>query len=290
MYLSTLLIDVGQNPDRPRPGRLWLRNLYRVHQRLCMAFPSKDRATADPAFLKPYNPAHFPEDRVLADKKPGEVEPDTLQHIHARRDQSSGFLFRVDPQPGGNVVIVVLSALEPDWDYAFGLKKDALDANGRPVGNAGYLLAAPPQKPRALQLKIEPGEQFRFRLLAHPTKRPPMSKEQWQEKKAAGEHIKRPRLQLTWKPDEDPAQVFKGWLEERGTNAGFKLRQVDVSQLGYVYFNKGGIGAEGRRLRSVRYEGVLEVTDPPRFLAALTSGIGPAKAFGFGLLSIASAG
>ena len=40
MYLSCLLIDVGDNPDRPRPGRLWLRNLYHVHQRLCMAFPS----------------------------------------------------------------------------------------------------------------------------------------------------------------------------------------------------------------------------------------------------------
>ncbi len=40
MYLSSLLIDVGDNPDRPRPGRLWLRNLYHVHQRLCMAFPS----------------------------------------------------------------------------------------------------------------------------------------------------------------------------------------------------------------------------------------------------------
>ena len=50
MYLSCLLIDVGDDPDRPRPGRTWLRNIYHVHQRLCMAFPSRERMEADPPF------------------------------------------------------------------------------------------------------------------------------------------------------------------------------------------------------------------------------------------------
>ena len=40
VYLSRLMIDIGNDPTRERPGRLWLRNLYHVHQRLCMAFPS----------------------------------------------------------------------------------------------------------------------------------------------------------------------------------------------------------------------------------------------------------
>jgi CRISPR system Cascade subunit CasE len=39
----------------------------------------------------------------------------------------------------------------------------------------------------------------------------------------------------------------------------------------------------------VRYEGILQVTDCARFLAALAAGIGPAKGFGFGLLSVAKA-
>ncbi|MGA2501803.1 MAG: type I-E CRISPR-associated protein Cas6/Cse3/CasE [Tepidisphaeraceae bacterium] len=258
MYLSTLLIDVGQNPDRPRPGRLWLRNLYRVHQRLCMAFPSNKRKDEDAQMLQPFKPEDF-----------------GAGHVHVKRSDSAGFLFRVDPQPGGNVVIVVLSALEPDWGYAF--------------NNAGHLLAAPLQKPRALELKIGPGAQFRFRLLANPVKRSPRTKAHWLKDKAAGEKIKRPRLQLTWAADENPAEVFKGWLEERGENAGFVLRQVDVSRIGYVYVNKGG-EEKGQRLRSVRYEGVLEVTDADKFRVALASGIGPAKAFGFGLLSITPAG
>ena len=59
MYLSCLLINVGDNPDHPRPGRLWLRNLYHVHQRLCMAFPSASRKADDPDFLRPFKPEDF---------------------------------------------------------------------------------------------------------------------------------------------------------------------------------------------------------------------------------------
>jgi len=287
MYLSTLLIDVGSNPDRPRPGRLWLRNLYRVHQRLCMAFPSprltdRDSVDYDPAFLKPYDPAHFPEDRYQADKKPknkpgGEVEPDVLSHVHAKRDHNAGFLFRVDPQPGGSAVILVLSAVEPDWDYAF--------------HNARYLLAGPPAKPRPLELSIEPGTRLRFRLLANPTKRPPLTKEQRLQKQADGEvkSLKRPRVQLTWQADTDPAKVFADWLCARAEKAGFRIdpKDLTISNIGYVYVHKGGREDAAQRLRSARYEGILEVTDADKFAQTLAAGLGPAKAFGFGLLSLA---
>lgn len=110
MFLSTLLIETGVNPDRPRPGRLWLRNLYRVHQRLCMAFPSVEQKDSDIEFLKPFDPAGF-------------------NHVHGPRTAEQAFLFRIDPQARSNPTILVQSALKPDWDYAF--------------SNAGYLLAAP---------------------------------------------------------------------------------------------------------------------------------------------------
>jgi len=48
--------------------------------------------------------------------------------------------------------------------------------------------------------------------------------------------------------------------------------------------NKNG---KGQRLRSVLYNGLLEVTDPDLFHRALIRGIGSGKAFGFGLLSVA---
>jgi len=278
MFLSTLLINTGTNPDQPRPGRLWLRNVYRVHQRLCMAFPSKarEKKDVDPDFLKSYDPADFPENRFQADKKPAEVGREVLAHVHAKRNADAGFLFRIDPQPGGRAVIVVLSAIEPDWNYAF--------------HNACHLLSAAPQKPRLLQVAIESGKCFHFRLLANPTMRAPLTKQQWLEKKAAKEHIKRKRFQLKWETGDDPEKVFAGWLDKRAAKAGFKLHEVKVGHIGYAYIHKGHDTDKGQRLRSVQYDGILEVTDPAAFRQTLACGIGPAKAFGFGLLSIAPAG
>jgi CRISPR system Cascade subunit CasE len=40
-------------------------------------------------------------------------------------------------------------------------------------------------------------------------------------------------------------------------------------------------------LAGARFDGLLQVVDPTLFRAALATGIGPAKAYGFGLLSIA---
>jgi CRISPR-associated protein Cas6/Cse3/CasE subtype I-E len=133
MYLSQLLIDVGDNPDRVRPGRLWIRNPYRIHQRLCMAFPSKNRKLKDEDFLLPF------------------VEDDFFkQPVHTGRTEDTGFLFRVDT---ARRVILVQSAFKPDWEYAF--------------QNAEHLLAAPVQmKPYDPQLREN---QFcRFRLFANP--------------------------------------------------------------------------------------------------------------------------
>jgi hypothetical protein len=142
VYLSHLLIDVGDNPDRPRPGRLWLRNLYHVHQRLCMAFASASRRSEDEHFLMPFDPKDF-----------GMSEP---RQVKVPRGAETGFLFRIDPQAGGRAVILIQSAVKPDWDYAF--------------HNAGFLLAAPPEvKPFHLTCSV--GETLRFRLLANPTRR-----------------------------------------------------------------------------------------------------------------------
>src|SRR5208283_3243119 len=91
MYLSRLRVEVGPDPAREYPGQLWLRNLYHVHQRLCMAFPSGDR-------------------------RPEGTDGD---QVHVRRGPDAGFLFRIDPGPNGKPVILVQSALPPDWESAF---------------------------------------------------------------------------------------------------------------------------------------------------------------------------
>jgi len=250
MYLSCLLIDVGTNPDRPRPGRLWLRNLYRVHQRLCMAFPFPETKTDDPAFLKPYNPSGF-------------------TALQAPRDTDNNFLFRIDPQPGGRVVILVLSAPKPDWDYAF--------------QNALYLLAASAQELPPMKLSWQTDTQLRFRLTANPVYRA-TAKSVGPDGKPVDQKWVGKRVPVA--PNED---AMRKWLEGKGPNCGFRLQSVSLVQPGYVYINKTRDRDKGQRLRSVRYEGQLEVTDTDSFRKTLVSGIGPGKAFGFGLLSIAPA-
>jgi len=246
MYLSSLLIDVGANPDRPRPGRLWLRNLYHVHQRLCMAFPTASRKSDDEDFLRPFKPEDFGNNQV-----------------HVRREAGAGFLFRIDPQPGGRVVILVQSAVEPDWDYAF--------------HNAGYLLAAPPEL-KPFDPHFTKGQRLRFRLVANPTRR--LSKH---SRQADGQPV-----QDKWigKRVPVPAEQLLDWLTRQSERAGFSIdKGLTTIQPGYIYVKKPG--GEGQRLRSVRYDGVLDVVDPARFQEALACGVGPAKAFGFGLLSVA---
>lgn len=263
MYLSHLLIDLGSNPDRPRPGRLWLRNLYHVHQRLCMAFPSDPRKERDPGFFAPYAPEDFPEQRHLADKNKTEVDPDVLKHVHRPRGEEAGLLFRVDPYSGGRAVILTQSAIEPDWDYAF--------------HNAGYLLAAPPEL-RSFQPHFAEGQRLPFRLLANPTRR--LSRHSLG---ADGQPIDANDVGKRV-PVRDDHLV--DWLVRRAESWAVIDEDCTTVQPGYVYFNKERNG-QGQRLRSVRYDGILTVTNPDKLQIAIAQGIGSAKGFGFGLLSVA---
>jgi CRISPR system Cascade subunit CasE len=236
VYHSCLLIDTGLNPDRPRPGRRWLHNVYRVHQRVCMAFPSQVRLALDGAFLHPFQPDDF-----------------ASGHVHAPRRADGGFLFRVDPLPLGRAMLLVQSSTRPDWDYAF--------------HNARHLLAADPLE-REYEPALEVGQKYRFRLCANAVRRVAPT-----EPGRDG-----PRVPV-------PSDRLVAWLERRAK--GFALAEQPINTRTYAYFNKSGERGKGVRLHSVLYDGLLTVTDAAAMREAIISGIGPAKAFGFGLLSIA---
>ena len=243
MYLSTLLIDAGDNPDRPRPGRVWLRNRYRIHQRLCMGFPSPIRRRGDATFQQPFRPADFGEG-----------------HVHVARQEETGFLFRVDPVPGGRAVILVQSAVAPDWDYAF--------------HNAGFLPAGPAQV-REFAPAFVAGQELRFRLEVNPTKKVD-TKSGSDGKRRNGRRV------------PVAVEAFPEWLDARAADGGFAVEHdATTVQPGFAYFSKTR-KAGGTRLRSARFDGLIRVLDPERFEASLVGGIGPAKGFGFGLLSVSS--
>jgi CRISPR system Cascade subunit CasE len=126
MYLSQLLVNMGSDPAKPRPGLAWIKQTYRVHQRIWMAFPDDSRRAEDPFFL-----GQWAND---ATAKP--------------RRSTGGFLFRIEPDHPTR--ILVQSLLKPDWDYAF--------------QNAPYLLAEPP-KVRQFEPEVSVGGRYRFRLV-----------------------------------------------------------------------------------------------------------------------------
>ena len=271
MWRSCLLVNVGDNPDRPRPGRTWLRNLYHVHQRLCMAFPSDCQQECDPLFLKPFNPQGFD----------GQVHG-------VERSAETGFLFRIDPQPGGRVVIVVHSALRPKWHYAF--------------QNADYLLRefllAPPQAEQFDPFHPK-GHQLRFRIriaLSDKKKNSTDGRDLRKFKEGALDRYGRPKSQskrvaLSWDENQDPQNVIQEWFAKKGEKCGFKVEPdtFRALQIGWGNGFKPAANSEDGHLkfRSALLEGTLTVTDPEKFRAALESGIGSGKAFGFGLLSVA---
>lgn len=275
MFLSQLLIDTGGNPENPRPGRKWLENRYRIHQRLCMAFPARERVKRDPEFLEPYAPADFPEDRYGADQTKEIAGPAVLAHVHRPREPQAGFLFRVEPGPAGAVAVWVLSATEPSWDYAF--------------QNAPGLLAKPPLPARPVDLRYAPGTRCRFRLAANPVRR--LSKNSCN---AAGEAVNPQWIGKRAPVPLDEAHL-RTWLEKRAESpssktakpSGFKLLSISGIATGSVRFNKSRSPKSSQRLVMAEYEGILDVTDTENFRNTIIAGIGPAKAFGFGLLTVA---
>jgi len=73
------------------------------------------------------------------------------------------------------------------------------------------------------------------------------------------------------------------WLERKAEKNGFKLLSVIADGYQQHHFKKRGI-----KISTLDFQGVLEVTKPELFIQeALYKGIGPAKAFGCGLLSLA---
>lgn len=78
-----------------------------------------------------------------------------------------------------------------------------------------------------------------------------------------------------------------GWLLSRAESCGFELADGDVRADGYRpvrFYRRRGEGEAS--VTTVDFDGRLTVRDPSRFVDSLTRGIGPAKAFGCGLMLI----
>lgn len=255
MYLSKLLIDTGGNPDRPRPGRAWLSNVYNVHRRLSMAFPAKERASADPDNLHPFN-----QDDLIARQ----------------------FLFRVDngiSPDGSRAIILVQSELLPNWDWCF--------------HNAPDFLVAPPEcteyHPTFTQDAV-----FSFRIELNPTVK---SNTHRSVKPDKGEKSQGKRVSLTWDASLTPDEAIGNWFASKASSHGFAVLSTELVRMGWKHGIKPLAGSRAAsqdsskslmKFRTALLTGTLRVTDPALFTLAYKQGIGSAKSFGFGMLSLRS--
>ena len=80
-------------------------------------------------------------------------------------------------------------------------------------------------------------------------------------------------------------QAGREWLNRQGVAHGFSLSE-EISVDGYETVRIPRVGGKPAQFSVLDFEGVLEVTDPVRFLAVVANGFGRARAFGCGLMLI----
>ena len=162
------------------------------------------------------------------------------------------------------ITLLVQSQIEPDWGQID-------QAYLRPT-NPYDFLSNPAVK--SVNLAFQEGQAFHFRLCANPT----IKKGRWNEETGKARNSNRVPLY------DETDQI--AWLNKRAKASGFQVQYATISQAQSQKMWKQS-GQRPITLYSVQFDGFLLVKKPEQMLTAIQAGIGPAKAFGCGLLSVA---
>ncbi len=188
--------------------------------------------------------------------------PDVLDPTSKARSHF-GVLYRLEYSRAAGWVLYVQSRTKPTWAF---LPQDYLVVNDSMPASAVKSVAG-------AYSSLNEGQLVRFRLRANVTKKV--------DTKSSPDGQRRNGRRVPLYREED--QI--AWLVRMATHHGFKPRQVVIAAAGASERVRSYLG--NKTLQGVLFEGILEIRDPVLFRAALKSGIGPGKAYGFGLLSIA---
>jgi len=179
----------------------------------------------------------------------------------AKRD----FLFRHDAEKRWPV-FYLLSSRQPD------------------AGDPLLRVESKPYQPR-----LGAGETLSFSLRANPThtRKTGDSNPKKRKRDDVVMHLKQRYRQTT--PDDMPSEAElaqeagEEWLVRQGARHGFEVLAVRADN-----YRQSRLGGKGRGIRysTLDFTGLLRVNQPDAFTNALYQGIGPAKAFGCGLLLV----
>ncbi len=200
------------------------------------------------------NPQHRQVQRELSDRY--QLHRTLMRAFPDILPEGERVLHRVETAlRGGQIVVLVQSHTSPDWAYL--LEKP-------------HYLQAPPEI-KSIRYSLKEGAELHFRLRANPTIK--TSSQRHPQKKT--------RVPLVHEEKQ------RAWLARKGEQHGFRILQQRISQPQTYRGRKHG--SASIQIFTVQFDGVLQVTDAARFTEALAFGIGPAKSFGCGLLSVAQA-
>ncbi|MBN9612685.1 MAG: type I-E CRISPR-associated protein Cas6/Cse3/CasE [Actinobacteria bacterium] len=192
------------------------------------------------------------------------------------RSDAGRVLWRVD-RAGVKHLLIISSPTKPDLTHL-------VEQAGWPAVEGGWET----RDFRPLLDRFDGGQQWGFRLTGNPT------------------HALAPQ------PGERRGRIVAhrtvehqiGWLAAQSNRHGFSLVEQQIQRLDaesgqprlitastarlsrseIVRFARGG---QTVTLRVAEFDGLLEITDPDRFRGALSHGIGSARAYGCGLLTVA---
>lgn len=176
-----------------------------------------------------------------------------------------GVLHRLEQDKGGKLRVLLQSLGRPDFARL----------------PEGYLETPPQSKTLdSIDVLLQPGGKLRFRLRANPTRaidtksRPDGTKSNGKRVELRGE------------------EAFMGWLHRKAGQHGFRILacRIDAGAPDPRRVNgkvEGRKGGSPITVASVLFDGILEVVDAPLLREALQTGIGRAKSYGQGLLSLA---
>jgi CRISPR system Cascade subunit CasE len=232
----------------------------------------------------------------------------------AESDQAraeSGVLFRVELPRDASPQVLVQSAAAPSWAF----ETPALTDVDGPIDIDQQLNDIIESGRCRFRLRANPTRRVHARALEGPDLRELTTRGEWKEREEIPE-IERtgivrrlePEGAKWWRQREDGKRIGKrvairreeeriAWLKRQGERSGFSLLQVRLDPAGRDLFDTradiGGVLHDraplDRRLTfdTCVFEGVLVVTGIAELRTAIANGIGPGKAFGCGLFSIA---
>ena len=193
--------------------------------------------------------------------------------LNAPQPKEPRVLWRLDvDRRTSRIVVYVQSHVEPDWSaLAAAHPGYLLDA-----GEAGVEKNPDCRDDLDEKYRFHAGQMLSFRLRANPAKKAPAGRKN------------NPRVGIIAEDEQ------LRWLHRRAEEAGFRIVSTSVTREDGPKDMLKGIkhtenGEHRMSLLAVRYEGLLAVADPDAFRKTIFAGIGPGKAFGFGLLSFAPA-